>query len=181
MSGTVAAYMMGISVDTLNSRRRSGRGLFPDYTRAKSNKGGTRYNWRSVLDCSEAEVNVRSISAGHERSELDDDRTLSVALAAAKIRRAEADAEIESITRELRRRGVQALERMLPWAVDDRGRVLGSAAAYPARLAKPHTTLEALQMPWVERCLHDVLMCAVDSILSDARQAMSRAREATLG
>ena len=56
-----------------------------------------------------------------------------------------------------------------------------SAAAYPAHLAKPHTTLEALQMPWVERRLHDVLMDAVDSILSDVRQALNRAREASLG
>ena len=62
VSGAVAAYTMGISLDSLNSRRRAGKGLFPDFTRAKSNKGGTRYNWRSVLDCSEAEVNGRSIS-----------------------------------------------------------------------------------------------------------------------
>lgn len=181
VSGTVAAYMMGISIDMLNSRRRTGRGLFPDYTRAKSNKGGTRYNWRSVLDCSEAEVNGRWISAGHQRSEEDDARTLSAALAAAKARRADADAEIESLTKALRRLGVKALGRMLPWAVDDRGRVLGTAAAYPAHLAKPHTTLEALQMPWVERRLRDVLMDAVDSILGDGRQALTSAREASLG
>ena len=180
MSGTVAAYMMGISVDTLNSRRRSGRGLFPDYTRAKSNKGGTRYNWRSVLDCSEAEVNVRSISAGHERSERDDYRTLSLALAAAKIRRAEADAEIESITRELRRRGVQALERMLPWAVDVHGQVLGYAVAHPSYPAKPLTVVAALQMPWAEPSRRDALNDAVDSILSETRKVLRSARKANL-
>ena len=181
MSGAVAAYTMGISLDSLNSRRRAGKGLFPDFTRAKSNKGGTRYNWRSVLDWSEAEVNGRWISAGRQRIEEDEASALSAALAVAKIRRAEADAEIESLTKALKRLGIKALERVLPWAVDDRGRVLGSAAAYPAHLAKPHTTLEALQMPWVERRLHDVLMDAVDSILSDVRQALNRAREASLG
>lgn len=181
VSGAVAAYTMGISLDSLNSRRRAGKGLFPDFTRAKSNKSGTRYNWRSVLDCSEAEVNGRWISAGRQRIEEDEACALSAALAAAKVRRAEADAEIESLTRELKRLGINALERMLPWVVDDRGRVLGTAAAYPTRFAKPHTTLEALQMPWVERRLHDVLIDAVDSILSDARQALSRPREASLG
>lgn len=81
VSGAVAAYTMGISLDSLNSRRRAGKGLFPDFTRAKSNKGGTRYNWRSVLDCSEAEVNGRWISAGRQRIEEDEASALSAALA----------------------------------------------------------------------------------------------------
>lgn len=181
VSGAVAAYMMGISLDSLNGRRRAGRGLIPDYTRAKSNKDGTRYNWRSVLDCSEAEVNGRWISAGRKRTEAEGASALSAALAAAKVRRAEAEAEIASLTRELRRHGIKALERMLPWSVDDRGRVLGTAAAYPARPAKPHTTVEVLQMQWVEQRSREVLMDAADSILSDTRRALSSAREAALG
>ena len=131
----VAAYMLGISQDTLRKRRqRKVAGKVPAWEPAKSNRQGVRDVWSSVERCANPahddvlEKQTRDIEA--LKRQLHDQQEL--------------------LRRLLERngQGLQALATDHAWAVDDDQRVVGLAVCNPGMSWRPMSWHEALLAAW---------------------------------
>ena len=118
---SVAAYILGISKEALKKRRPRGEGVVPEHRAVRSNKHGVRYRWSSVVRCGGAERFQSEVLA--ER--------------------------LEDVVKVLKKLDLAGLERELPWAFTDEGRIKGLSGFYPTLKAVPLLLNESLRRPWM--------------------------------
>ncbi|MFZ7095511.1 hypothetical protein ACOPJQ_08530 [Luteimonas dalianensis] len=164
MSAAVAAYMLGISSDTLRKRRqRKASGLLPEWQEPKSNRQGARYRWSSVQRCAMPGHDDRLEEQRRKVEQLQDQVADMEALLRAVL--AESGA------------GAQALAKTQAWAVDEKQRVLGLAALHPSHPFQPLDWIEALTRPWVSESARQPYHHAAELRLDEVRHALTaRAR-----
>jgi len=163
----VAAYMLGISKDTLKKRRQRGAGLVPDHVAAKSNRDGAAYVWASVVRCAGAERFDQNVLV--ERTDVLKQRTdaldkQSDALAAA----------VDALRFALRLQGAGGLEQEISWATSSDRRIMGLAALHPTLPATPMSLLEALQAHWSSDAVRQPYHQVAVELLSSAERAVSK-------
>lgn len=167
VSAAVAAYMLGISVDTLRKRRqRKASGLVPEWQEPKSNRQGARYRWSSVQRCA---------LPGHD-DRLDEQRRELERLREASRTHEQRMADMEALLRAVLAEGgagAQALAKTQAWAVDEEQRVLGLAALHPSHPFQPMDWMEALARPWVSEPARQPYHHAAELRLDEVRHALT--------
>lgn len=160
VSAAVAAYMLGISVDTLRKRRqRKASGLLPEWQEPRSNRQGARYRWSSVRRCAMPGYDDRLDEQRRKVEQLQDQVAHMEALLRAVL--AESGA------------GAQALAKTQAWAVDEEQRVLGLAALHPSHPFQPMDWMEALARPWVSEPARQPYHHAAEVRLDQVRHALT--------
>lgn len=157
VSAAVAAYMLGISVDTLRKRRqRNAIGLLPEWQEPKSNRQGARYRWSSVLRCAMPGHDDRLEEQRRKVEQLQD--------------------QVEALLRAVLGEsgaGAQALAKTQAWAVDEKQRVLGLAVLHSSHPFQPLDWIEALTRPWVSESARQPYHHAAELRLDEARHALA--------
>lgn len=162
----VAAYMLGISKDTLKKRRQRGTGLVPEFAPAKSNRDGAAYLWSSVVRCAGAErfdqsILIERTDVLKQRADAMDKQSDELAVV------------LEALRSALRRQGLPGLEQQISWAVSSDTRVMGLAVLHPMLPAAPMTLADALHAQWsngaVRQPYHEIAV----ELLRSAEQAVS--------
>lgn len=157
VSAAVAAYMLGISVDTLRKRRqRKASGLVPEWQEPKSNRQGARYRWSSVQRCAMPGHDDRLEEQRRKVEQLQD--------------------QVEALLRAVLGEsgaGAQALAKTQAWAVDEKQRVLGLAVLHPSHPFQPLDWIEALTRPWVSESARQPYHHAAELRLDEARHGLT--------
>lgn len=172
VSAAVAAYMLGISTDTLRKRRqRKVGGLLPEYQAPKSNRQGARYRWSSVQRCAMPGHDDR---LEEQRREVDRLRVSNEALG-------QELADVKDLLAQLLARdgaGLKTLVTQSFWAVDEHQYIQGLAALHAGCAYQPLTWLEALTRPWTHERDREPYHRVASQRLELIRDALDRGQSA---